>query len=321
MAFTTDAGAAVDHRLDRLGPLRPVLQRRWSAGRCGPTGDTGNFTVATDVEGCKTHVVITALDKDDEFLNFQSMTGTVIGPDMESIPLEIEQTAPGRYVGEVRLARLRQLPDPGHAGAGQAMIRTGVNVGYSDEFRDREDQLAAAGVAGQAARPRAASRGKLMEPLPRCRRRRRASRWPIYWRSTPIAETCPWRSPARTCGHGWCSCASCLFLADVFVRRVQVGFDGWVRCGCGLRDVVRGASTRRPWETMSRLQSRKAEVDQSLDSRRAARAVRAGRRWTVARGTTRQPMPVKRHRRLKAADSRRSRSAKKQRKTPTRRGC
>ena len=49
----------------------------------------------------------------------------------------MEQTAPGRYVGEF---------DSGKPGsylisvrrAGKAMIRTGVNIGYSDEFRDRE---------------------------------------------------------------------------------------------------------------------------------------------------------------------------------------
>ena len=75
---------------------------RWSMR---PTGDTGKFTVATDVEGNKTRVVITALDKDEKFLNFQSMDGAVLGPDMESIPLKMEQTAPGRYVGEFDSAK------------------------------------------------------------------------------------------------------------------------------------------------------------------------------------------------------------------------
>ena len=41
---------------------------RWSMR---PTGDTGKFTVATDVQGGKTRVIVSALDKDDEFLNYQ----------------------------------------------------------------------------------------------------------------------------------------------------------------------------------------------------------------------------------------------------------
>ena len=101
-----------------------------------PTGDTGKFTVATDVEGGKTRVIVSALDKDDEFLNYQTMDGVVLAPDMQSLPLKMEQAAPGRYIGEF---------DSGKPGsylisvrAGKTMIRTGVNIGYSNEFRDRE---------------------------------------------------------------------------------------------------------------------------------------------------------------------------------------
>ena len=50
-------------------------------------------------------MIVSALDKDDEFLNYQAMNGNVLGPDMQSIPLAMEQTAPGRYVGEFDSAR------------------------------------------------------------------------------------------------------------------------------------------------------------------------------------------------------------------------
>ena len=143
VAFTTDAGQrwATDWTgwdgYDRF--FSQMV--RWSMR---PTGDTGKFTYATEVQGGKTRVIVSALNKDDEFLNYQSMDGVVLGPDMQSIPLKMEQTAPGRYVGEF---------DSAQAGsylisvrAGNAMIRTGVNVGYSDEFRDRETNTPSADV-------------------------------------------------------------------------------------------------------------------------------------------------------------------------------
>ena len=65
--------------------------------------------------------------------------------------------------------------------------------------------------------------------------------------------------------------ASCLFLADVFVRRVQVSFEWlapvWERFA---QVVLRRERPVAEPETMSRLRSRKAEVSQSIESRRAA---------------------------------------------------
>ena len=61
------------------------------------------------------------------------------------------------------------------------------------------------------------------------------------------------------------------FLADVFVRRVQINLQWLVPIWTRLLDIVlrRERQVAAP-ETMSRLRSRKAEVDQSIESRRAA---------------------------------------------------
>ena len=133
---------------------------RWSMR---PTGDTGKFTVATDVEGNKTRVVVSALNTEDEFLNYQAMGGTVLAPDMQTVPFTMEQTAPGRYVGEFESGK------PGSylisILAGKTMLRTGVNIGYSNEFRDRETNTpllkSIAELPAKAGEP-----GKLMPPLP-----------------------------------------------------------------------------------------------------------------------------------------------------------
>jgi hypothetical protein len=65
--------------------------------------------------------------------------------------------------------------------------------------------------------------------------------------------------------------ASCCFLADVFVRRVQINLEWLVPIWTRVLDIVlqRERHEASP-ETMSRLRSRKAEVDQSIESRRAA---------------------------------------------------
>ena len=269
VAFTTDAGERWTTAWTGWDQYDRLFSQmvRWSMR---PTGDTGNFTVATDVEGNKTQVVITALDKDDEFLNYQSITGSVLGPDMQPIPLEVEQTAPGRYVGTFDSSAPGSYMILVTPGAGQAMIRTGVNVGYSDEFRQRETNLplleSLAKLPAKEGEP-----GKLMEPLPAVPEegveRALADQLAVdpYRRDLPQAvasqDIWPWLVMA----------ASCLFLADVFVRRVQVGFGWlgplWTRFAVV---VLRRERQEATPETMSRLRSRKAEVEQSIESRRAA---------------------------------------------------
>ena len=100
VAFTTDAGSAgprswtdwdnYDKFFEPDGPLVDAAGRRARASSPSPP---------TSQDG-KVRVVVTALDKDDEFLNFLNMGGTVVGPDMKPLDLRIKQTAPGRYVGE-----------------------------------------------------------------------------------------------------------------------------------------------------------------------------------------------------------------------------
>ena len=86
------------------------------------------------------------------------MNGTAVGPDMQPVPMKIEQTAPGRYVGSFPGKDAGSYFVMVSPGAGQAPIRTGINVPYSDEFRDRSpneallDQLAGTDAQGRQAR-------------------------------------------------------------------------------------------------------------------------------------------------------------------------
>jgi hypothetical protein len=240
---------------------------RWSMR---PTGDTGKFTVATDVEGGKTRVIVSALDKEDEFLNYQAMDGVVLSPDMQSIPLKMDQAAPGRYVGEF---------DSGKPGsylisirAGKTMIRTGVNIGYSNEFRDRDtNSLLLKSIAELKAKGGEA--GKLMPALPEVPEDTQKAEQLLkpqlaidpYRRDLPQAVSRQDIWPLLVLA------ASVAFFADVFVRRVQINLQWLVPIWTRMLDIMlrRERQVAAP-ETMARLRSRKAEVDQSIENRRAA---------------------------------------------------
>jgi uncharacterized membrane protein/Mg-chelatase subunit ChlD len=271
VAFTTDAGKRWTTPWTGWDQYDRFFSQmvRWSMR---PTGDTGKFSVATDVQGSKTRVVVSALDQSDEFLNYQSMIGTVLGPDMQSIPITIEQTAPGRYVGEFESTKPGSYMIMVTPGAGVAPIRTGISVGYSDEYRDRETNTtllqSIASLPANKGEP-----GKLLPPLPALPEDSAAAEQKLqpqlaidpFRRDMPLAvssqDVWPWLVLA----------ASCVFFTDVFVRRVQVDFRWLAPVWTRVFDIVLRREHHEPApETMARLRSRKAEVDQSIESRRAA---------------------------------------------------
>lgn len=271
VAFTTDAGQRWATQWTGWDQYDRFFSQmvRWSMR---PSGDTGKFTVATDVQGSTTRVIISALDKEDEFLNYQTMTGTVLGPDMQSIPLDIEQTAPGRYVGEFDSAKPGSYMIMVTPGAGQAMIRTGVNVGYSDEFRDRETNVtlleSIAELPAKDGEP-----GKLLPPLPAVPEDNAAAQQTLrpQLQVDPFRRDLPQAVASQDIWPWLVLAASCTFFGDVFVRRVQISFLWLAPVWMRMLDVVLRRERLAPAPaTMDRLRSRKAEVDRSIESRRAA---------------------------------------------------
>jgi uncharacterized membrane protein/Mg-chelatase subunit ChlD len=239
---------------------------RWSMR---PVGDAGKFTISTDVQDGKVQVVVTALDKNDEFLNFLNMGGSIVGPDMKPIDIEMKQTAPGRYVGEFPAKDKGSYFVLLSPGVGEAPIRAGVNVPHSDEFREREtndpllDALA-------AMKPDHGKPGVVIEDHNR-------STDPKQQIVDLMQQFNPFRHdlPKATSNQGiWPQLilAACLvFFADVFTRRVNVNF-GWVPpLAVRLRDkVLRREPAPSENKVMDRLRSKKAEVGESLEQRRAA---------------------------------------------------
>jgi uncharacterized membrane protein/Mg-chelatase subunit ChlD len=269
VAYTTDAGQRWTNVWTGWDQYDRFFSQmvRWSMR---PTGDTGNYTVATDIEGGKTRVIVSALDKDNEFINYQAMTGTVLGPNMETIPLDIEQVAPGRYVGEFDSSAAGSYMIMVSPGAGQGMLRTGVNVGYSQEFRDRQtNELLLESLASLPAK--GGEPGKVLPPLPNVSEQNAERVLAPQLAIDPFRRDLPKAVASQDIWHWLVMAGSCLFLADVFVRRVQLNFDWLAPFWTRALDVVLRRERQAPApETMSRLRSKKAEVDRSIESRRAS---------------------------------------------------
>ena len=226
-----------------------------------PTGDTGNYNVATNIKDGKVNVVVTAIDQNDELMNSLDMSASAISPNMKSANFEIRQTAPGRYVGSFDIDKSGSYFLSITPGAGKAPLRSGINVPYSSEFRDREthrsliEQLA--GLTPVGGKPgkiiegdfSSDGSGSLLEanPFRRDLKAMISSRdiWPLL-----VVLT------------------SCIFFADVFIRRVAIDFE-WV--GPLAAKLTGGRDTDQTKDDrMERLRTRKREIEGQIDERRAA---------------------------------------------------
>ncbi len=263
VCFTSDAGSRwTTAWADWAGYDQFFSQMiRWSMR---PVGDQGKFTVSTDNVDGKVRVVITALDKDDEFLNFLDMNSTVLGPDMKPRDLNLVQTAPGRYVGEFTGEDAGSYFVMVNPGAGTTPIRTGVNVPYSAEYRDRETNTP---LLQQLAKmtPKGGKEGTLIDdPTGQLN--------PVtLLQFNSFRHDLPRATSSQDIWHYlvWAGCL--VFFGDVFIRRVTVNLDWVGPWASSMRDTLLGRDhVPTPTPTMDRLRSRKAQVSDDLERRKAA---------------------------------------------------
>jgi uncharacterized membrane protein/Mg-chelatase subunit ChlD len=264
VAFTTDAGARWTKQWANGWESYDKFFSQMVRWSMRPAGDQGKFTIATDVEQGQVKVFVTALDKDDDFLNFLDLGGAVIGPDMKPHDVQLEQTAPGRYVGSFPADDAGSYFVMLSPGAGQTPLLTGVNVPYSPEFRDRETNEA---LLANLARlePKDGPPGVVIEDATGRGDAKELAKINTFRHDLPKATS------RQDVWHYALLIAGLTFFFDVFFRRVQVSL-AWVPPLAGrLRDRLLGREPQAaPTETMSRLRSRKAEVGEQLEQRRAA---------------------------------------------------
>jgi len=262
-AFTTDAGYRWSTSWKEWENYDKFVSQlvRWSMR---PLDDQGKFSVASDIKDGKVRIVVTALDKDDEFLNFLNMSGAAITPGLTSKDIKIEQVAPGRYVGEFDAEQagsyfLTISPNPG-----AAPLLSGINVPYSAEFRDHEtNQTLITTIAGY--RPQDGEAGRVIEgELARDRMQQLLD-------VDTFRGGLPRSISSRDLWPLVLLVAACLFFADVFVRRVTLSFEWvgkareWVRVKVFGRDATVAEITR-----MERLRQSKVLANEQIDERRAA---------------------------------------------------
>jgi uncharacterized membrane protein/Mg-chelatase subunit ChlD len=263
VAFTTDAGHRWATQWTGWSSYDKFYTQmvRWAMR---PVDEQGEFSLATDVKEGKVRIIVTALDQDDEFLNFLEMSSSVVGPNMEPFDVKIRQVAPGRYVGEFDGDAAGSYFVNVVPGPGRPPIRTGVNVPYSAEFRDRfanESLLAALAET----KPAGGEPGRVIKGTLR------------PGEVDSLLATNTFRhdlAKAISSQDLWpllLVIGACVFFNDVLVRRVTISLAWMVPLMVAARDRVLGRQpAAKPDERLERLRSKKAEVVRSVDERRAA---------------------------------------------------
>lgn len=234
-----------------------------------PTGDTGKFDLATQVRDGEVQVVVTALDKDDEFLNFLEMPASALDPDLKPVPLRMRQTAPGRYVGSLPADRAGSYfinVSPSRSGDGSqerefAPLTSGITVPYSEEFRVREANRSLLQALAEVD-PKGGEPGEMTEPLSAENLNEITARNTFrggLGLARSIRDAWPWFVLA----------ACCIFLGDVMVRRVAINFEWAGHLIAQWTGRNRAQDETRP-SRLQMLKDRKQEVGDSIDRRRAA---------------------------------------------------
>lgn len=262
VAFTTDAGhrwASAWTHWENYDKFFSQMVR-WTMR---PPLGAGKYSVAADVRDGTARVVITALDADNQFRNMLQMSGGALGPDLQPFSFPIHQEAPGRYLGQFKTDRAGSYHLTVVPGIGEPPILSGVNVPYSAEFRDHETNY---GLLQRlvSLRPAGGQPGQMASADLDAAKFGRLLALDTFRQDLAVAPTVrdiwPWLLWA----------AACLFLTDVFVRRVAVHFHGVPDVWRSVRSRLFGGAVDHAVEQqLDRLRRRKAEVGRSLDRRHA----------------------------------------------------
>jgi len=207
---------------------------------------SSDFDVQTVQEADKARITVEALGQDAGHLNFLSIRGQVVGPDMQPRDVRLVQTGPGMYEAQF------DTPEPGNyvvvlryqgLGGENGMLLSGVAVNTSPELRDLRSQdammeLVARRTGGRILEPWTAS---AMDLFSRENVRQTASPMPVWDRLLPIALA--------------------LFLLDVATRRIAWDWASLKRAYATATGRIREFTT-----------TRKVETRQSLDALKKVRS-------------------------------------------------
>ncbi|MFM8253274.1 MAG: VWA domain-containing protein [Planctomycetota bacterium] len=263
VALTTDGGARWASAWKGWNDYTKLFSQmiRWSMR---PSGDTGKFGVATEQRDGKVRVVVTALNQNDEFLNFLSMSAAGLDPDLKSVDLKVQQVAPGRYVSEFEASKAGSYFVTINPGPGFAPLLTGVNVSYSSEYLDRQANAALLTTLSSYT-PKGGNSGRLIEGALRRDALQDLLKVDTFRADLPKAmsreNVWPWVLVM----------AAGLFFGDVLVRRVMFTGEWFEPVVTRVKQFLRRRDEAAPVAArLERLRNRKASLAGELDERRAA---------------------------------------------------
>ncbi len=266
VAFTSDAGrkwASAWPSWDNYAAFWSQVVR-WSMRPV----DNRNLTLNVRREEGKIKVVVDALDKESQFLNFLQIQGSILSPDLKRTKVDLVQTAPGRYEGVVENAEAsgNYFVNLGYSGADniKGVVSTGVSVPYSDEYRELRSN------PGTLESIASLTNGEVLSW------KRRADGSIDLART--LDESHPFRrdqytQTPRGLAPLWpllLFFSATMFLGDVAIRRVSPDFERMRKLAGDQWEKLKGREVAPPVEYMEKLKGRKAEVNEQLDRSRAA---------------------------------------------------
>ncbi|MGO9599340.1 MAG: glutamine amidotransferase [Isosphaeraceae bacterium] len=271
VAFTSDAG----RRWAKAWPDWKSYAAFWSqvVRWAMRPAEHGNLTLSIRREEGRIKVVVDALDKDNQFLNFLQIQGNVVDPSLTSAPIELVQTAPGRYEATIENAEAsgNYFVNLGYRGADktQGVISTGISVPYSDEYRELRSnptslETMASLTDGQVVTWKTGPDGRIDAT--------RTAAGVDHFRRDPGLLN------PRSFAALWPTLlwlAACLFLGDVAVRRIAPDVDRIKLVLLNQWRQLRGQEITRSSDTLDKLKSRKAEIGQQLERSRLASRLEA----------------------------------------------
>lgn len=233
-----------------------------------PVNEEDKFSVSTDIKDGKVRVVINALDKNDEFLNFLNMSASCVGPDPNKpFDVQIRQVAPGRYAGEFDAGESGNYLMSIHPGPDHGSILTGVSVPYSAEYREKEANLALLSALAEL-HPKGGKAGEVIQRdggfqssgLPQLLEKFNTFRQTL---AKAVSSQAVWPVVALLAG-AW-------FFFDVLIRRVTPSYE-WIAPAVQFvrEKILRREALVPAVASIDRLRSRKEVVRQQIDERRAA---------------------------------------------------
>lgn len=228
---------------------------------------SSDFEVRTTVAGDKGKIIVEAMDKNSGQLNFLSIAGKVLGPDMKPVDVRLVQTGPGTYEGDFAVkepgayvAIMNYFSPQGTNG----VVVSGASLHTSIEMRDlRSNDPMLTDIARRTG-------GRVIEPFDvadadlfrRDGLRRTASPLPIW--QTLI----PWLLG--------------LLLLDVAIRRIAWDWAAIKRASLTAAGVVQRYT----------MTTRKVETESTLGSLRGVREKVAEERLKGAAPAQSPPMPA-----------------------------